>query len=483
MKKIFQIILVALFLIPVRAWSLDVVPWLKVYGGKTRAAYGNNTNPTICIVNSLNPYAPIQDSTRNGVPVNTGGFKRFLDWDQDNKVILFEVSGTITHYGYLFLDNNYVTIAGQTAPSPGICIKGATFYSCGHDILIQHLRFRPGDGDDEAQVEKGNRDAFDACTHSYCGEGPYNVVVDHCSFSWATDENANMGGAGAHDITFINCIISHGLANAGHPKVEHSKGTCLSTGNNLMLANCLFAHNNDRGPYIVHGPGQYLVANNIIYNPGIHTNISVEQTSGDTDISALGNLIIHGNDSTTSTGYKLVHWFIDITSSSEVHLEDNRVDVYGGGTYTQNSANDWSKTSTSGKNKNNSVETTCKVTSTPFPYPPGYTPMASTEVESYIATNVGARPADRDAYDTQIVLDFQNGTGRVIDSQSDVGGWPTLPQNTRTLSIPSDPHGDDDNDGYTNLEEWLHQLAVQVEGRSAEPSSQPPSPPTRLRFK
>jgi hypothetical protein len=61
------------------------------------------------------------------------------------------------------------------------------------------------------------------------------------------------------------------------------------------------------------------------------------------------------------------------------------------------------------------------------------------------------------------VQQVRNRTGRIIQSQDDVGGWPELQENYRELTVPANPNGDDDGDGYTNLEEWLHGFAAEVE--------------------
>ena len=78
--------------------------------------------------------------------------------------------------------------------------------------------------------------------------------------------------------------------------------------------------------------------------------------------------------------------------------------------------------------------------------------------------HAGARPADRDAVDHRIIAEVEGRTGKIIDSQVEVGGWPHLAENVRVLTLPTDPKGDVDGDGDTNLEEWLHELASQVGG-------------------
>ena len=74
----------------------------------------------------------------------------------------------------------------------------------------------------------------------------------------------------------------------------------------------------------------------------------------------------------------------------------------------------------------------------------------------------GARPKDRDPVDTRIIQEITDRTGKIIDSQEEVGGWPDLASNVITLAIPADPNGDANGNGYTNLEEWLHQLSADL---------------------
>ncbi len=84
-------------------------------------------------------------------------------------------------------------------------------------------------------------------------------------------------------------------------------------------------------------------------------------------------------------------------------------------------------------------------------------------MESSVLTHAGARPADRDAVDSPLSARSKPRTGHLIDSQNEVGGWPNLAMNHRTFNIPANPNGDDDGDGYTNIEEVLQQMAAAVE--------------------
>jgi hypothetical protein len=110
-------------------------------------------------------------------------------------------------------------------------------------------------------------------------------------------------------------------------------------------------------------------------------------------------------------------------------------------------------------------------------------------VLAHVLENVGARPAGRDSVDARVIADVRKGTGQIINCVEDdgsskcaknAGGWPTLAKNSRPLYVPGDPNGDDDRDGYTNMEEWLHTIAAEVEGRAKpgpEDGMAPPMPP------
>jgi hypothetical protein len=99
---------------------------------------------------------------------------------------------------------------------------------------------------------------------------------------------------------------------------------------------------------------------------------------------------------------------------------------------------------------------------------PGYPVKPAAEVEEWVLATAGARPADRDPVDARVIRDVREQTGSIPTSQEDVGGWPELKKNRRELTLPEDPNGDDDGDGYTNLEEWLHGYAAQAENQAQQ---------------
>src|SRR6187399_1751675 len=106
------------------------------------------------------------------------------------RTCVFEVSGAIHITSDLTIRNGQLRIAGQTAPSPGIMIRGAAIKIFGSDVLIQHIRVRTGD--DPNGPNPDNRDSLKIEGSSK--KPVHNVVIDHCSFSWSIDEIASTWG-------------------------------------------------------------------------------------------------------------------------------------------------------------------------------------------------------------------------------------------------------------------------------------------------
>jgi hypothetical protein len=92
-----------------------------------------------------------------------------------------------------------------------------------------------------------------------------------------------------------------------------------------------------------------------------------------------------------------------------------------------------------------------------------YSTLSTTDVDNVLLVSAGSRPADRDPQDQRILDSIKNMTGKWINSPADVGGYTAMAKNSRTFNIPANPNGDDDGDGYTNIEEVLHQMAAAVE--------------------
>jgi hypothetical protein len=359
------------------------------------------------------------------------------------RIVIFDVSGTIELNDHVTIENSNLTLAGQTAPSPGITLKGAMLIIQTHDVLIQHIRSRIGD--DPAGPKPGSRDGM-----RVIGSKSYNVVIDHVSLSWSIDEV--MAANNTRDLTVSNSILAEALNNSIHPEGDHSKGPFMTEGSHdiTWLGN-LIAHNYDRNPGMK-GNTSAIFVNNVVYNWGNSTAIpiwegSTKPTGKPVFASIVGNVFIAGPSAKSRA--ICVRLYDNVASGTKIYLSDN-ICPRGG-------SDPWSIA----ENRSPyNVEASSPPVWTPLTVRPSHT------VEAWVLENAGARPADRDAVDRRITSDVMRRTGSIIDSQNQVGGWPVLAVNRRVLQLPEDPNGVDPRSGYTNIETWLHALAAEVEGRA-----------------
>ena len=177
------------------------------------------------------------------------------------RIIVFEVGGIIDlGRSVLEIKEPYVTIAGQTAPSPGITIIRGGVDVKGHDVVMRHIRVRTG-VDGQAHLSGWEADAFSTVA-------AHDVIVDHCTFGWAIDENMSASGPRfnggdtvaewrkhtSYNVTFSNNLAAEGLANASHPKGEHSKGSLIhDNATGIMFYRNVWAHNVERSPLLKGG--------------------------------------------------------------------------------------------------------------------------------------------------------------------------------------------------------------------------------------
>ncbi|MDA3854811.1 MAG: hypothetical protein PF569_01030 [Candidatus Woesearchaeota archaeon] len=372
---------------------------------------------------------------------------------KESRICIFEISGTIYINDNLNIKNPYITIAGQTAPSPGITLKGAGIAIQTHDVLIQHLRIRVGDSSNGPDPE--NRDAILIGSNS---NEVYNIVVDHISASWAIDEIISTWSEKylIYNITISNSIFSEALFNSKHPDGKHSMGVLIGkNSNNIILKNNIFAHNSARNPLIRDDSTNIIILNNLIYNSGTSSKNKIYFGSrGSKNIplnaSVIGNIYIPKTNEDS-----LNNIYIEEESSSDMklYLKDNLVPL-------SNKSNDWE--TVYGRN-----DPSIRVDT-----PPIWNANLKTIPVSIVKENnlqySGARPLDRDIVDERIIVDIIKKEGEIIDSQNDVGGWPNLTINKLKLATPKNPNNDDDNDGYTNIEEWLHSYSYNIEIKTNE---------------
>jgi len=426
--------------------ALPVVPGGQGYGMTTRAAYGCGTNPAVLRVTNLNDSGA--GSLRDALSA-TGP-----------RVVVFETSGTIALGSDINIVEPCLTLAGQTAPSPGITVRNGGLNVYAHHVLLQHVRIRPGDG---GPILPQTSDHDATIVYGAYGHTPHDIVYDHVSLSWGGGKNSIIAAnSSTANITFWHCILSEALYYAKNvivtPGQPSSLGMLIGSSGPVSIIGNLFAHNSDRNPEIHEGSDVQFV-NNVVYDWG------KDQTSypwatffyvggpGIWKASVVGNKYIAGPAPSPFTPlYAVGVWSGD--SGSQLYMNDNAID----------------QTRQAVLPFYNHAGFDPVVSSPPVPLT-GITVRPSSMIEGYVLGNAGARPADRDPVDRRIVDEVTNRTGRVISSQDQVGGWPALAVNTRPLTLPANPHAQTSS-GYTNLETWLQGYSAAVEAGGV--TNQPP---------
>ncbi|MBW3538701.1 MAG: hypothetical protein KY476_00375 [Planctomycetes bacterium] len=171
------------------------------------------------------------------------------------RIIVFRIGGTIELPSPLAITHPFVTIAGQTAPGGGITLKSgaknlyAPLQIKTHDVVIRHIRSRPGPGAIPPPGHEGSN--VDALTIADLQRPVYNVIIDHCSFSWSVDEVVN-SWYDARDVTVQWCIMAEGLDRPQDRPGAGSKGPLFGGkgSDRISVHHNLIAHNVGRNPMI-----------------------------------------------------------------------------------------------------------------------------------------------------------------------------------------------------------------------------------------
>lgn len=463
--------------------ALPIVPFAFGYGMETRGAYGlAGVNPTLLYVDNLND--------------SGAGSMRAAVEASGPRIVIFRISGTIVLDSDINITHPYITIAGQTAPSPGITIRGADAASVSaggllthtHDILVQHIRIRPGDGGPVLFSTSGHEatNIYDQGYFTAIGGGTYNIVFDHCSISWGAAKLTTVYAIqnNAH-VTFWKCIFSEALFRAKNVTDDWAAGDrvtslAMALGDaggidyNITIYGCLFAHNCGRNPELGSGINAQII-NNVFYDWGKDPNfgqswgtfIYVPNGTQIWQADIIGNVYIAG----PGTGPFSTYYAVGVYSGydgSAYYLNDNVIDSTANPVVLLDD-----HASYAGGNN-------FRVFSPVLPQV-GYTILSGASTKAAVLASAGARPSDRDAVDTRVAGEVTSYDGVVgassafiiggavtpikgrLTSQDDAGGWPTLAVNTNTFTVPSNPHSNS-GDGYTNLEKTLQAAATAVGG-------------------
>ncbi len=389
------------------------------------------------------------------------------------RTVVFDVSGLITLESKLLFrgDNAFLTVAGQTAPGKGICLRGYSFGGLGaRDTVVRFIRLRLGDLSGETMDGMGLAGA-DHC------------IIDHCSISWSIDEA--FSSRGAKNITLQRCLISEALNVAGHRKYGEgaAHGYAASIGGEVgSFHHNLLAHNAGRNWSLAGGidqanrhAGRLDLRNNVVYNWHSRTT-----DGGARQVQFVGNYYKPGPAS-RPLGYLNPQFENPAFGPQQYYVEGNRTEGAFG---PEGPLPPLAGVRPRG-------EQAAPVTvATPF-FAHHVTTQGADEAFGDVLADVGCNVPALDEHDTRVVRETRTGTATfrgsksglpgLPDSQADVGGWEHYPEIRRPEgwdidrdgmpdrwerargldpADPGDGAGDPDGDGYTNLEDYLNALAA-----------------------
>ena len=377
------------------------------------------------------------------------------------RTIVFDVSGTIELKSPLTVDKSFLTIAGQTAPGDGICLKDQTFRltNTSH-VIVRYLRVRLGDQNKPA-------DSGPDCLNT---NDINHVIFDHLSASWGIDGNHDLRRGG--NFTLQWSIYAEALNESLHHKGSHGMlASFRDLSASISLHHNLFASSRERHPTLGGSPRTKPEAiadfrNNVIYNLVGATNL------GNCRINVINNYYLPGPD-TPQNSRPLATKF-ENEGSLHAFLAGNVFDGNPQFTSDNYAAIDFDRWA-----KGNYLHTSLAQIEVDQAFDVGgampRTDDATQACQRVLkAAGVSHR---RDAADTRLVEGVRNRTHRMINSQSEVGGWPELASKAAAADMDQDgmpdawerSHGldpavaadrndDRDNDGFTNLEEYLNSL-------------------------
>ena len=420
------------------------------------------------------------------------------------RIIVFDVAGVIALNSKLTVTKDNCTIAGQTAPGAGICIKNYTFAIAANNVVVRFMRFRMGDD------KKTEDDALQIMNHtddSYSG-----IIIDHCSVSWSTDECASFYGM--KDFTFQWNIVSESLRNSVHDKGAHGYGGIWG-GNNATYHHNLLAHHDSRNPRLDHDyvstqKGPVSIVNNVVYNWDGNSCYGGESSSKNGSDYRKYNFF--GNYYKPGPRTPSNHlWLIQPTTScsncggtiipGHFFLADNI--LHGQDAVT---SNNWKtqKSSPTGVYADAGLASSIK-NETPFPIGSGLSIHSASGAFDAVLDSAGASFV-RDAVDERVCRETREGSFTysgsntehipsgsnrsdkgLIDTQTDVGGWPNYSATAEEIDHNFDSDGDgmpdwfeekyklkktSASDGnaknldikgrYTNVEMYMHYLVKEI---------------------
>lgn len=309
--------------------------------------------------------------------------------------------------------------------------------------MVRHIRFRPGDEPGAALRAKHRNFEPDAVS---MGSPSHDVILDHCSAGWSIDESCTVSGRDVNNVTVQWCIISESLHNSFHHKGPHGYGALIRTNGKVTYHHNLFAHHTTRSPRPgTYGEGSVLFdfRNNVLYDTN---GYSAEDPLR---MNYVGNYIRQPK-----------RWVFKVGSDT-THIFQTGNYLEGAG---ERNADFWQLLDNAQPQHRQAVAYQVAEVQTD----------TAKRAFDVVLESAGATLPQRDPVDERVVNQVRQRTGKIIDSQQDVGGWPEYrstdpPRDTDDDGMPdsweethrmqvskADHNGDADHDGYRNLEEYLN---------------------------
>jgi len=404
------------------------------------------------------------------------------------RTVVFRISGTIILNSNLNITNPYITIAGQTAPGDGICIRRYPLLISANQVIIRYIRVRFGD-------ESG--DDSDAISSRFVK----NIIIDHVSASWSVDET--MSVYHCDSITVQWCLVSESMYHSNHVKDNHGYGGIWGSNYSTYHHN-LLAHHTSRNPRFASGSGNTDYRNNVIYNWGYNSCYGgeKEQTGDPRYVFSNFNMVANYYKPGPATRPGEVTYRIANPLSRDGAADYGKWYVAGNFVF--------GNTTVTSNNWNGGILPqggTSFIAGLKLDQPwPSMAITQQTAEEAYysVLDNAGATLPKRDIVDARIVDETRNRYATfegptyellntvpdkskkcgIIDSQDDAGGWPELKSTTAPTDTDHDGMPDDwetskglnpnyaadrnnvATDGYTMLEKYLNgvEFTHKVEG-------------------
>ena len=458
MKNIYLIIILFFSVIGVCVHARPLAfPGAEGYGKYTTGGRGGR----VLIVTNLND--------------NGEGSLRYAVEQKGPRIIVFAVDGTIELKSSLRIDNDSITIAGQSAPGDGICLKDYPLIVNASNVIVRYIRVRVGD-----------RHQLDSDAIGGGRYGQKNVILDHISVSWSIDECLSIYKT--ENLTVQWCLVTHSLNSSVHTKGSHGFGGIWG-GYKATFHHNLLANHASRNPRFASVDGTKWVdyRNNVIYNWGFKTDYG---GGNHAEINMVNNYYKPGPASqhhrlldVAEDGTGRYYVAGNVMEGDKAVTDNNRRAIIdcAGKCYIRNVK---SASLTSGINleavPDRGEECSSCLVDTPFPYEPIDEDIPFIAYRR-VLKSVGCS-FSRDSYDQEILYQVKEGLGTfgtngIINSQEDVGGWPILRVGKPLIDTDADgmpdvwenAHGLNANDAsdasnytldekYTNIEVYLNSL-------------------------